>query len=93
MKHSVCRDLELRANNKSDVHGSTVEMCIDDQWHEAKCTTKSEKVPASAAGLGTGLGVLIVVCVGSILINMFLIKRLLKEKDQGTKVKFPSTNQ
>ena len=34
MKHSVCRDLELRVNNKSDVHKSTVEVCIDDQWHE-----------------------------------------------------------
>ena len=34
MKRSVCRDLELRINNKSDVHESTVEVCIDDQWHE-----------------------------------------------------------
>ena len=204
MKNSVCRDLELRVNNKSDVHRSTVEMCIDDQWHEAKrsmlvannsqplqdfsvikvdstsesvmlewsgqpndksisgydlsCTTsslpdhgqihevrvfniststtriqvsgllpgtaykccvnahiqtntpldlissncvtasitKSETVPNCgdlAIGLGAGLGLLlVVVCMGSILINMLLIKRLLKEKDRGTKVKFSSTN-
>ena len=206
MKHSVCRDLELRINNKSDVHKSTLEMCIDDQWHEAKrsmlvannsqslqdisvmiadltsesvmlewsgqpnnknisgydlsCTTsslsnhgqihevrvsrgnistkatrvqvsgllpdmayqccvnahiqtntpldlissncvtlstiKSETVPNCGdltVGLGAGLGLLlVVVCMGSILINVLLIKRLLKEKDQGTKVKFSSTN-
>ena len=35
IKYSVCRDLELRINNKGDVHESTVEMFIDDQWHEA----------------------------------------------------------
>ena len=205
MKHSVCRDLELRINNKSDVHKSTVEVCIDDQWHEwheatsanlkvanysqslqdipvvivdstsgsvmlewsgqpnnkiisgydlscttsslsdygqihevrvpniststtrvqvsgllpgtayqccvnahiqtntpldlissnciATSTTKSEKVSSCtcgdsfelAVGLGAGLGLLlIVVCVGSVLINMFLVKRLPKEKDRGT---------
>ena len=202
-ENSVCRDLELRINNKSDVHRSIVEVCINDQWHEAKrsmlvanssqplqdisvmiadstsvmikwsgkqsspndknisgydlsctasslsdhgqihevrvpniststtrvqvsgllpgtayqccvnahiqtntpldlissncvtmSTTKSEKVCSCgdsfelAAGLGAGLGLLlIVVCVGSILINMFLVKRLLKEKDQGTNLK------
>ena len=207
MKHSVCRDLELRINinNKSDVHESTVEVCIDDHWHKwheetsanlkvtnnsqplqdisviivdstsesvilewsgqpndknisgyslscttlslsdhgqihevrvpnintsttrvqvsgllpgtayqccvnahiqtntpldlissncvATSTTKSEKVSSCtcgdsfelATGLGAGLGLLlIVVCVGSILINMFLVKRLLKENDRGT---------
>ena len=203
IKHSVCRDLELRVYNKSDVHESTAEVCIDDQWHDSTtkinnspspqnfsvqkhstsmiiiwspakqsipndknisgysvlCTTsslsddgqihevrvpniststtraqvsgllsgtayqccvnahiqtntpldlissncvttsisKSEKASASnelAAGLGAGLGLpLILVCVGSILINIFLIKCLLKEKDQGTKVKISSTNQ
>ena len=31
---TVCRDLELRVNNKSS-HRSIVEVCIDDQWHEA----------------------------------------------------------
>ena len=206
MKNSVCRDLELRVNNKSDVHRSTVEMCINDQWHEVKrsmlvannsqplqdisvmiadstsesvmlewsgkpsdksisgydlscitssltnygqihevrvsniststtmvqisgllpgtayqccvnahiqtntpldlisfncvatSTTKSKTVPncgALAIGLGAGLGLLLIlVCVGSILVNMFLVKRLLKEKDRGTnlKVKFSSTN-
>ena len=214
MKNSVCRDLELRINNKSDVHGSTVEMCIDDQWHEAKlsmllenysqplqdisvmiadsnsvmikwsgqqsspnnnkntsgydlsctasslsdhgqihevrvsniststtrvqvsgllpgtayqccvnahiqtntpldlissnCVTVSTSIAKSkevssfsdsfelATGLGAGLGLLLIlVCMGSMLINMFLIKRLLKEKDRGTnlKMKFSSTNQ
>ena len=200
VKHSVCRDLELRVNNKSDVHESTVEVCIDDQWHEAtsakvannsqslqdisvmivdstsesvmlewsgqpngkhisgydlSCTTSSlsddgqiheVRVPTSTTrvqvsgllpgmayqccvnahiqtntpldlissncittsttkskkrpncddltiGLGAGLGLLlVVVCVGSILINIFLVKHLLKKKDQGTKVKFSSTN-
>ena len=201
--------MELRINNKSDVHGSTVEICIDDQWHEVKrsmllvnnsqplqdisivivdsnsvmikwsgqqsspndeningydlsCTTsslsdyrqihevrlsniststtrvqvsgllpdtayqccvnahiqtntpldlissncvtvstsKSDKVSSCgdsfelAAGLGAGLGLpLIVVCVGSMLMNVFLVKCLLTEKDRGTKVKFSSTNQ
>ena len=202
---SVCRDLELRINNKSDDHGSTVEVCIDDHWHEAKrsmlvasnsqplqdisvlivdsnlvmikwsgqqsspndkmirgydlscttsslsdhrqihevrvsnisksttrvqvngllpgtayqccvnahiqtntpldlissncvttSTTKSETVPNCgdlAVGLGAGLGLLlVVVCMGSVLINVLLIRCLLKEKDQGTKVKFSSTN-
>ena len=28
--------MELRIKNKSDVHGSTLEICIDDQWHEVK---------------------------------------------------------
>ena len=204
MIHSVCRDLELRVNNKIDVHESTAEVCVDDQWHDSTtkitnnspspqnisvqknftsmiiiwspteqsipndknisgysilCTTsslsdhgqihevrvpnisksttrvqvsgllpgtayqccvnahiqtntpldlissncvttstsKSEKASASnelAAGLGAGLGLpLILVCMGSVLINIFLIKRLLKEKDQGTKVKLSSTNQ
>ena len=206
MKHSVCRDLELRVNNKSDVHRSTVEVCIDDHWHEAKhsmlvannsqplqdvsviivdstsesvilewsgqpnyknisgydlsCTasslpdhgqihnhevrvskfsTSTTRVQVSGLlpgmayqccvnahiqtttpldlissncvatsttksetdancgdltiGLGAGLGLLlVVVCMGSILFNMLLIKRLLKEKDRGTKVKFSSTN-
>ena len=32
----VCRDLEFRVNNKSiNDHGGLVEVCIDDQWHEA----------------------------------------------------------
>ena len=32
---SVCRDMEFRVNNKSSGHGKIVEVCIDDQWHEA----------------------------------------------------------
>ena len=216
-ENSVCRDLELRINNKSVVHGSIVEVCINDQWHEAKrsmlvanssqplqdisvmiadstsvtikwsgqqsspndknnisrydlscitsslcdhgqihevrvpniststtrvqvngllsgtayqccvnahiqtntpldlinrsnCVTVSTSIAKSkkvsiyscgdsfelATGLGAGLGLLLIlVCTGSILINMFLIKRLLKEKDRGTnlKMKFSSTNQ
>ena len=31
----VCRDFELRVNNESNQHGRIVEVCIDDQWHEA----------------------------------------------------------
>ena len=38
MIHLVCRDLEFRVNNKIDVHESTAEVCIDDQWHDS--TTK-----------------------------------------------------
>ena len=34
-KYSVCRDMEFRVNNKSSGHGKIVEVCIDDQWHEA----------------------------------------------------------
>ena len=34
-KCSVCRDMEFRVNNKSSGHGKIVEVCIDDQWHEA----------------------------------------------------------
>ena len=44
IKHSVCRDLELRVNNKSDVHESTAEVCIDDQWHDS--TTKINNSPS-----------------------------------------------
>ena len=33
----VCRDLEFRVNNRSiNDHGGIVEVCIDDQWHEAR---------------------------------------------------------
>ena len=32
---TVCRDLELRINNKSNGYGRIVEVCIDDQWYEA----------------------------------------------------------
>ena len=31
----MCRDLEFRVNNKSDGHRRIVEVCFDDQWHEA----------------------------------------------------------
>ena len=59
----------------------------------ATSTTKSEQVSSCgdsfdselAAGLGAGLGLLLIlVCMGSILINMFLVKHLLKEKNRGT---------
>ena len=33
---TVCRDLEFRVNSKSSGHGRIVEVCIDDQWHEAR---------------------------------------------------------
>ena len=33
----VCRDLEFRVNYGSiNDHGGIVEVCIDDQWHEAR---------------------------------------------------------
>ena len=33
---TVCRDLEFRVNSKSSGHGRIVEVCIDDQWYEAR---------------------------------------------------------
>ena len=37
---TVCRDLELRVNNKSiNGHGGIVEVCIDDEWHEFEATS------------------------------------------------------
>ena len=33
--HAACRDMEFRVNNKSSGHGRLVEVCINDQWHEA----------------------------------------------------------
>ena len=49
MKHSVCRDLELRINNKNDVHKRTLEICINDQWHDAThsmlIANKSQSLP------------------------------------------------
>ena len=88
--YQCCVNAHKQTNTPLDLISSN---CV------ATLMTKSEKAPASdelAAGLGAGLGLLlIVVCMGSILINMFLVKRLLimKEKDQGTKMKFSSTNQ
>ena len=86
--YQCCVNAHIQTNTPFDLINSN---CV------TTSTTKSEKVPNCgnlAAGLGVGLGLpLIVVCVGSILMNMFLVKRLLKEKDQGTKVKFPSINQ
>ena len=35
----VCRDMELRVNNRSNDHGRLIEVCIDDQWHEAISNT------------------------------------------------------
>ena len=86
--YQCCVNAHIQTNTPLDLISSN---CV------TTSTTKSEAVPICgdlATGLGAGLGLLlIVVCMGSILINIFLIKRLLKEKDQGTKVKFSSTNQ
>ena len=42
---TVCRDLELRINNNNSGHGRIVEVCIDDQWHEA---IRSAKVASNS---------------------------------------------
>jgi hypothetical protein len=87
--YKCCVNAHIQTNTPLDLISSSC---------DTTSTTKSKKVPTSisddlAVGLGTGLGLLLVImCVGSIFINIFLIKRLLK-KDQGTKVKFSSTNQ
>ena len=87
--YQCCINVHIQTNTPLDLISSN---CI------TTSTTKSETAPNCGdltIGLGAGLGLLlVVVCMGSILINMLLIKRLLKEKDQGTnlKVKFSSTN-
>ena len=88
MAYQCCVNAHIQTNTPLDLISSN---CV------TTSTTKSETVPNCGdltVGLGAGLGLLlVVVCVGSILINMFLIKRLLKEKDRSTKVKISSTNQ
>ena len=85
--YQCCVNTHIQINTPLDLISSN---CI------ATSTTKSEQVSSCgdsfdselAAGLGAGLGLLlIIVCMGSILINMFLVKRLLKEKDRGTNLK------
>ena len=39
--HAVCMDMEFRVNNKSSGQGRTMEVCIDDQWHETTSTAKA----------------------------------------------------
>ena len=91
--YQCCVNAHIQTNTPLDLISSN---CV------TVSTSKSEKVSSCgdsfelATGLGAGLGLLlIVVCMGSILMNVFLVKRLLKEKDRGTnlKVKFSSTNQ
>ena len=88
MAYQCCVNAHIQTNTPLDLISSN---CV------TTSTIKSETVPNCGdltVGLGAGLGLLlVVVCVGSILINAFLIKRLLREKDQGTKVKISSTNQ
>ena len=87
--------------------GTAYECCVNAHIHtntpldliSSSCvatSTKSEKVPGCgdlASELGAGLGLLLLALfVGSIFINILLIKHLAK-KDQGMKVKFSSTNQ
>ena len=89
MAYQCCVNAHIQTNTPLDLISSN---CV------ATSTTKSETVPNCgdlAAGFGAGLGLLLIlVCMGSILVNMFLVKRLLKEKDRGTnlKMKFSSTN-
>ena len=86
--YQCCVNAHIQTNTPLDLVSSN---CV------TTSTSKSEKASVSnelATGLGAGLGLLlVVVCVGSIIINVLLIKRLLKENDQGTKVKISSTNQ
>ena len=86
--YQCCVNAHIQTNTPLDLVSSN---CV------TTSTSKLEKASASnelAAGLGAGLGLLlVVVCVGSILINVLLVKRLLKEKDRSTKVKISSTNQ
>ena len=77
--YQCCINAHIQTNTPLDLISSN---CV------TVSTSKSEKVSSCgdsfelAAGFGAGLGLLlIVVCIGSILINMFLIKCLLKEKD------------
>ena len=91
MAYQCCVNAHIQTNTPLDLVSSN---CV------TVSTSKSDKVSRCgdsfelAAGLGAGLGLLlIVVSMGSILINIFLIKRLLKEKDQGTKVKISLTYQ
>ena len=86
--YQCCVNAHIQTNTPLDLVSSN---CV------TTSTSKSEKASASnelTVGLGAGLGLLlVVVCVGSILTNVLLVKRLLKENDQGTKVKISSTNQ
>ena len=86
MAYECCVNAHIHTNTPLDLISSS---CV-------ATSTKSEKVPSCgdlATGLGAGLGLLLLALfVGSIFINIFLIKRLAK-KDQGMKVKFSSTNQ
>ena len=86
--YQCCVNAHIQTNTPLDLISSN---CV------TTSTTKFKAVPICgdlATGLGAGLGLLlIVVCMGSILVNIFLIKCLLKEKDQGTKVKISSTHQ
>ena len=85
--YQCCVNAHIQTNTPLDLISSN---CV------TASTIKSEKVcncDDLFTGLGAGLGLpLLLLCVGSILINIFLVKHLLKEKDQGTKVKFSSTN-
>ena len=86
--YQCCVNAHIQTNTPLDLISSN---CV-------ATSTKSETVPNCGdltIGLGAGLGLLLIlVCMGSILINIFLVKRLLKEKDRGTnlKVNFSSTN-
>ena len=86
MAYECCVNAHIHTSTPIDLISSS---CVS-------TSTKSEKEPSCrdlASGLGAGLGLLLLALfVGSIFINIFLIKRLAK-KDQGMKVKFSSTNQ
>ena len=93
--YQCCVNAHIQTNTPLDLISSncvTVSTSITKSKKVSSCSDSFEL----AAGLGAGLGLLLIlVCTGSILINMFLVKRLLKEKDRGTdlKMKFSSSNQ
>ena len=93
--YQCCVNAHIQTNTPLDLISSN---CVT----LSTSIAKSKKVSSCgdsfelATGLGAGFGLLLIlVCMGSMLINVFLIKRLLKEKDRGTnlKMKFSSTNQ
>ena len=95
--HGLLPDMAYECCVHAHIHTNTPLDLISSSCHCVATSTESEKVSSRsidlASGLGAGLGfLLLALFVGSIFINIFLIKRLAK-KDQGMKVKFSSTNQ
>ena len=85
--YKCCVNAHIHTNTPIDLISSS---CVATSTESEEVSSRSIDL---ATGLGAGLGLLLLALfVGSIFINIFLIKRLAK-KDQGMKVKFSSTNQ